>query len=107
MATLTQIQSITNGGSALEQQFNAGRLQVAFGVVAETSGANLANRLAWSKDVFGNPGRRQQREFRWFLSAPAVQGTEGASVGSVTDAAVLTAIRSFVDAWANEVAAGL
>jgi hypothetical protein len=95
MATLNQIQEFALGNPALKQRFQAGRIQAAWDILAEPSGGT-APRAAWRMKIFNNVNADVDREYVWFLSHSSVQ-----SAGDgITDAALVTAVKSFVDAWA-------
>lgn len=95
MATLDQIKTFVLGNPDLKQRFGAGRVQAAWNILAETSPS--AQRTAWRNKIFNDvTGADIDREYIWFLSHTNVQ-TAGTSI---TDANMMTAIMSFVDAWA-------
>ena len=55
-----------------------------------------AQRVAWRNKIFDNLTADLDREYRWFLSHSSVQ-TAG---DAITDAALVAATKSFIDAWA-------
>jgi hypothetical protein len=99
MATLAQIQTYALGNPGLRQRFQAGRVQVAWNILAEPGGGTSANRIAWRLKIFKDINADLDREYIWFLSHANVQnGT--ALVDGTGDAALVSAVASFVDAWA-------
>lgn len=96
MATLAEIQSYAAGNPALQQRFVSARLQAAWDILAEAGGGTSPARVAWRLKIFNNLNADLDREYVWFLSHSSVQSA-GASI---TDAALVTAVKSFVDAWA-------
>lgn len=96
MATLDLIQQFANSGHPLEQKFLASRLQVAWNILPETTGANLVARQAWARKIFTDYRADCGKEYRWFLSHANVQ----AAGVSITDANCVAAVASFVDNWA-------
>ena len=96
MATLAQITDFAVGQPALFTRFKAGRLQAAWDILPENSGANLAIRQAWARKVLGDYDKDDAKEYRWFLSHSLVQATGAA----ITDANLVIAVKSFVDVWA-------
>lgn len=97
MATLAQIDQFAVGQPPLLTRFKAARLQVAWNVLAESTGAtNHALRLAWAKKVVGDYDLDAAKEYRWNLSHANIQ-TAG---DQITDANLVVAVSSFVDSWA-------
>jgi hypothetical protein len=96
MATLQEIQTYVTGMPTLKQRFTAGRVQAAWDILAEAGGGTSPNRIAWRLKIFNDQNRDLDREYVWFLSHSNVQ-TAG---NGITDAALVTAVKSFVDAWA-------
>jgi len=96
VATLVEIQTFTSEGHILRQRFVSGRMQVAWNILAEAGGGTTPERRAWRLKIFNDPKKDLDREYNWFLSHASVQ-TSGAGI---TDAALVTAVSSFVDAWA-------
>lgn len=94
MASLQAIQTFALGNPLLRQRFAAARLQGAWDILAEASPS--AARVAWRLKVFNDVMRDLDREYLWFLSHSLVQ-TKG---DTMTDAEVVTATKSFIDAWA-------
>jgi hypothetical protein len=95
MATLVQIQEFALGNPTLKQRFQAGRIQAAWDILAEPSGGT-APRAAWRMKIFNNVNADVDREYVWFLSHASIQSAGN----NITDAALVTAVKSFVDAWA-------
>jgi hypothetical protein len=100
MATITQLNEFADGNSQLYERFLGARLQAAMTVM--NTGGETAPRIAWAKKVFANYRDDGLKEFRWFLSHTTIQGTPGTLQGNITDAAIQTAVNSFVTAWAAE-----
>ncbi len=96
MATLQEIQTYTDGMPTLKQRFRSARVQAAWDILAEAGGGTSPARVAWRLKIFNNPNEDLDREYVWFLSHASVQSA-GAGI---TDAALVTAVKSFVDAWA-------
>jgi hypothetical protein len=96
VATLAVIQEYCNGGHPLEQKFMAARQQVAWNILAENAGVPTAPRKAWAIKVFNNYDADLGKEYRWFLSHANVQ----AAGAAISDANCITAVTSFIDAWA-------
>jgi hypothetical protein len=95
MATLADIKTFSTGNPDLKQRFQSGRIQVAWNILAEPNGGT-APRAAWRLKIFNDVDADIDREYVWFLSHSSVQ-----SAGNgITDAALVTAVASFVDAWA-------
>jgi len=94
MATLDQIQAFALGNPALQQRFAASRIQAAWDILAEVSPS--ANRVAWRLKIFNAPHADETREYLWFLSHANVQSAGG----GITDANLVIATKSFIDAWA-------
>lgn len=95
MATLQEIQAFTSDGHILRQRFVSARVQAAWDILAEASGGT-APRAAWRLKIFNDKYVDLDREYVWLLSHASVQS---AGVG-ITDAALVAAVKSFVDAWA-------
>jgi hypothetical protein len=95
MATLVQIQEFAIGNPMLKQRFQAGRIQAAWDILAEPSGGTPP-RAAWRMKIFNNVNEDVDREYVWFLSHASIQSAGN----NITDAALITAVKSFVDAWA-------
>jgi hypothetical protein len=95
MATLVQIQEFALGNPSLKQRFQAGRIQAAWDILAEASGGTPP-RAAWRMKIFNNVNADVDREYMWFLSHANVQSAGN----NIADAALVTAVKSFVDAWA-------
>lgn len=95
MASLAQIDQFAVGQPALFGKFKAARLQKAWDVLAENSGAPTAPRKAWALKIFDDYDADDGREYRWFLSHSSVQSAGMA----ITDAAAVTAVASFIDVW--------
>ena len=98
MATLADIQAYAFGNPALKQRFTAGRLQAAWDILAEPSGGT-APRAAWRMKIFNDASADLDREYAWFLSHANVQNGTALTPGT-GDAALVAAVKSFVDAWA-------
>jgi hypothetical protein len=96
MATLAVIQTFAVGEPSLFSLFKAARLQVAWNILAENAGAPTALRKAWAVKIFTGYDTDDHKEYRWFLSHANVQ----AAGQAITDANCITAVASFVDAWA-------
>lgn len=92
MATLAQIDVFAVGQPALYGRFKAARLQKAWDILPEAAGP----RKVWAVKVFTNYDADAEKEYRWFLSHSNVQ-TAGAAI---TDANLVLAVASFIDAWA-------
>jgi ABC-type taurine transport system substrate-binding protein len=95
MATLIQIQEFALGNPALKQRFQSGRIQAAWDILAEPNGGT-APRAAWRMKIFNDTNADLDREYVWFLSHANIQSAGNA----ITDAALVTAVKSFIDAWA-------
>lgn len=96
MADLATISQFAVGQPALLTRFKAARLQVAWNILAEAGNtANHAARLVWAQKVFTNYEEDAEKEYRWCLSHALIQ----ASGTNITDANLVTATGSFVDAW--------
>jgi hypothetical protein len=98
VATLAEIQTFALGNPALKQRFQAARVQAAWDILAEPSGGT-APRAAWRMKIFNNVNADVDREYLWLLSHALVQ----ASGNGITDANLVIATKSFVDAWAAAV----
>lgn len=96
MASLDVITSYAVGQPLLFTRFKAARLQVAWNVLAENAGAPTALRKAWAVKILTDYGKDDQKEYLWCLSHTNIQ-TAGAAI---TDANLVAAAASFVDAWA-------
>jgi hypothetical protein len=96
MATLQEIQTYVTGMPTLKQRFTAGRVQAAWDILAEAGGGTTPARVAWRLKIFNNANADLDREYVWFLSHASVQSAGN----NITDAALVTAVKSFVDAWA-------
>lgn len=97
MATLVAISQFAVGQPLLWTKFKAARLQKAWDILAENSGSPTAPRKAWALKIFTDYNADDGKEYRWFLSHSAVQ-TAG---DAISDANAITAVGSFVDAWAS------
>jgi hypothetical protein len=95
-ATLAVIDSFAVGQPSLFTRFRAARLQAAWDILAENSGSPTALRKAWAVKIFGDYGKDDQKEYLWCLSHANIQSAGTA----ITDANLITAVKSFVDAWA-------
>jgi hypothetical protein len=62
-------------------------------------GGGTAPRAAWRMKIFNNVNADVDREYLWLLSHALVQ----ASGNGITDANLVIATKSFVDAWAAAV----
>lgn len=96
MATLAQIQNYALGNPALKQRFLAARIQAAWDILAEPGGGTSPARIAWRLKILGDTSKDLDREYVWFLSHASVQN----GTALTDDAALVTAAKSFVDAWA-------
>lgn len=96
MATLQVIDQFAVGEPALFTKFKAARLQKAWDILAENAGSPTAPRKAWAVKVFTDYDADAKLEYRWFLSHANVQSTGQ----NITDANCITAVGSFIDAWA-------
>jgi hypothetical protein len=92
MATLAQISAFVEEPDFLKR-FLAGRLQVAWNILAEAP--PVTNRVQWANKIFTDFDADGHKEYRWWLSHSAVQ----ASGKLITDANIVTSVASFVDAW--------
>jgi len=93
MATLDQIGQFAFGNPPLRQRFQRARIQAAWNILGEASPS--AARVKWRNKVFSGEDDLDF-EYRWVLSHPNIQ-TAG---DTVTDANLVAATMSFVDAWA-------
>lgn len=100
MATIAEIQTFALGNPALKQRFQAGRIQVAWNILAEPGGGTSPNRIAWRLKIFKDVNADLDREYVWFLSHPNVQNSSAIPATTAGDAALVIAVASFVDAWA-------
>lgn len=96
MATLAVIDTFAVGQPALFGKFKAARLQKAWDILAENAGSPTAPRKAWAVKIFTSYDTDDAKEYRWFLSHANVQ----AAGAAITDANCITAVASFIDAWA-------
>ena len=99
MATLADIQTFALGNPDFKQRFESGRVQVAWNILAEPNGGT-APRAAWRLKIFNNTKADIDREYIWFLSHPNVQNGTAMPETPAGDAALVTAVASFVDTWA-------
>ncbi len=96
MASLDVITTFAVGQPALFTRFKAARLQVAWNVLAENAGSPPALRKAWAVKIFSGYDTDDAKEYLWCLSHANIQSAGAA----ITDANLITAVASFVDAWA-------
>jgi hypothetical protein len=94
MATLAVIHTFAQGNPVLREKFLASRLQAAWDILGEASPS--VARKAWATKVFADYYADADKEYRWALSHANVQ-TAGTNI---TDANMITATKSFIDAWA-------
>lgn len=100
MATLGEIQTYAApGNQRLRQRFQAARIQAAWDILAEANGGT-APRAAWRLKIFKDTNADLDREYVWCLSHANIQNFSALPETTAGDAALLTATKSFVDAWA-------
>jgi hypothetical protein len=98
MATLAQIETFVLGDPTFKRKFQSARIQAAWDILVEASPS--AQRVAWRDKILENPFADLDREYHLFLGNASVQGTSGASAGTVTDATVLSVTKGLVDTFA-------
>ncbi len=96
MAALSVIDGFAVGQPSLQTRFRAARLQVAWNVLAENAGVPTTLRKAWAVKIFSDYTADDMKEYLWCLSHANIQSAGSA----ITDANLVTAVASFVDAWA-------